>query len=68
MEMKGLEDKPQNGPKSKNCFIGPSGRMCHSLEVAQYPLHTAHNGTLLVLQEEGHQLQIKTKANHLACT
>jgi hypothetical protein len=39
--------------------------MCHSLEVAQYLLHTAHNGTPLMLQEEGHQLQ---KVSHLACT
>jgi hypothetical protein len=52
----------------KIVLIGPSGQMCHSLEVEQYPLHTAHNGTLLVLQEEGHHLQIQTKANHMACT
>jgi hypothetical protein len=26
----------------KNVLIGPSGQMCHSLEVAQYPLHMAH--------------------------
>jgi hypothetical protein len=52
----------------KIVLIGPSGQMCHSLEVAQHPLHMAHNGTPLVLQEEGHQLQIQTKANHLACT
>ncbi len=45
-----------------------SAQTCHSLEVAQYPLHTVHNGTLLVLQEEGHQLQIQTKASHLPCT
>ncbi len=40
----------------KIVLIGPSGQMYHSLEVTQYPMHMAHNGTPLVLQEEGHQL------------
>jgi hypothetical protein len=31
----------------KIVLIGPSGQMCHSLEVEQYPLHMAHNGTTL---------------------